>query len=292
MFRDDALKDRVVLITGGGSGLGLSMAQRFVGLGARVFLVGRSQERLDAARATFGNDSVSAGASRGTRNESVATHAADIRDPAAVKGAVAAALLRFGRIDALVNNAAGNFLAATEDLSANAFDAVVRTVLYGTFNMTTEVGRHMIARGGGGVMLNIVTTYAWTGSAFVIPSAVSKAGVLALTRSLAVEWATYGIRLNAIAPGPFPTEGAWQRLLPTPDLVENARSRIPLGRFGEHAELTNLAAFLISDAAPFITGECVAIDGGEWLASGGEFNDFAQQPRDRVKTLLRGLRNL
>ncbi len=279
MLRDDALADKVIVLTGGGSGLGLSMARRFAGLGASIAIVGRTQEKLDAAAATID-----------ATGKRVSTHAADVRDADAVKTAVAAVLERFGRIDVLVNNAAGNFLAATEDLSPNAFDAVVKTVLYGTFNMTTEVGRHMIERGGGGAMLNIVTTYAWTGSSFVVPSAVSKAGVLAMTRSLAVEWATYGIRTNAIAPGPFPTEGAWQQLMPTKQLEESARARIPMNRFGEHDELTNLAAFLVSDAAPFINGECVTIDGGEWLASGGEFNDFAQMPREQVKSVLKAMR--
>ena len=274
------LTDKVVLVTGGGSGLGLSMSRRFAELGAHIAIAGRSAARLEEGAAAIG--------AAGTR---VTTHVADVRDAGQVARAVADAIREHGRIDVLVNNAAGNFLAATEDLSPNAFDAVVRTVLHGTFNMTTEVGRHMIERGGGGCMLNIVTTYAWTGSSFVVPSAVSKAGVLAMTRSLAVEWATYGIRLNAIAPGPFPTEGAWQRLMPTPQIEENAKNRIPLRRFGEPGELANLAAFLISDAAPFINGECVTIDGGEWLASGGEFNDFAQMPRDQVKAVLRSMRD-
>jgi NAD(P)-dependent dehydrogenase (short-subunit alcohol dehydrogenase family) len=285
MLSKDALSGKSILITGGGSGLGLSMSKRFVELGARVFIVGRSQDRLDEAVAA-----ISAVAPTSHTESVVAAHACDVRDATSVTEAVADAIAQFGRIDVLVNNAAGNFLAASEDLSPNAFDAVVRTVLYGTFNMTTEVGRHMIERGGGS-MLNIVTTYAWTGSAFVLPSAVAKAGVLAMTRSLAVEWAAYNIRMNAIAPGPFPTEGAWQRLMPTPQLEESARNRIPMHRFGEHGELANLAAFLVSDAAPFINGECVTIDGGEWLASGGEFNDFTQLPRDQVKSVLRSMRS-
>ncbi|MGH7444596.1 MAG: SDR family oxidoreductase, partial [Longimicrobiales bacterium] len=169
-------------------------------------------------------------------------------------------------------------------------NSIVQTVLYGTFHATVAVGRHMIARGRGGAILNIVTTYAWTGSAFVVPSAAAKAGVLAMTRSLAVEWAAYGVRCVAIAPGPFPTEGAFSRLMPTPDMQDMMRERIPLKRFGEPAELAELAAFLVSDAAAFITGECVTIDGGEWLASGGEFNALTQMPRLQLKDLLREVR--
>jgi NAD(P)-dependent dehydrogenase (short-subunit alcohol dehydrogenase family) len=276
VLRQDALAERVVLITGGGSGLGLSMAERFAALGARLFLVGRSAERLEQACAKIGP------ARSGW-------HAADIRDPAAVERAVTAAAERFGAVDVLVNNAAGNFLAATEDLSANAFDAVVRTVLYGTFHMTAAVGRRMIARGDGGSILNIVAAYAWTGSAFVVPSAVAKAGVLAMTRSLAVEWATYGIRVNAIAPGPFPTEGAWSRLMPA-EVERASLERVPAGRFGEPLELANLAAFLVSDAAPYITGDCITIDGGRWLTSGGEFNSLSRLPRAEAKALFARLR--
>lgn len=276
MFREDFLRDRVALVTGGGSGLGRAMAAAFIGLGARVAILGRSEDRLNDALAQLDP----------ARDRSLAV-AADVRDPAAVETAVQRVIDRFQQIDVLVNNAAGNFLAATETLSPNAFDAVVRIVLHGTFHCTTAVGRHMIGRGTGSI-LNIVTTYAWTGSAYVIPSAAAKAGVLAMTRSLAVEWAAHGIRVNAIAPGPFPTEGAWSRLMPTQELQDATLARIPAGRFGRHEELCNLAVFLVSDAAPYITGEVVTIDGAEWLASGGQFSPIRLlDPESRARLFER-----
>jgi NAD(P)-dependent dehydrogenase (short-subunit alcohol dehydrogenase family) len=282
MFAKDTLAGKTIIITGGGSGLGLSMAKDVAALGARVVIAGRNEERLREAAKSVAE----AGRPAGGAALAVPT---DVRDVDQVKFLVARAVGEYGQVDGLVNNAAGNFLCAAEDLSPNGFDAVVKIVLYGTVNCTLEVGRHLLERKAPGSIVSIVTTYAWTGSAFVLPSACAKAGVLAMTRSLAVEWAHAGIRLNAIAPGPFPTEGAWKALVPPP-LEEEARKRVPLGRFGEHGELTNLVAFLLSDMARFQTGDCVAIDGGEWLAHGGTFNSYTRGPRDQVKQMLKAMR--
>ena len=214
----------------------------------------------------------------------------DVRDPDAVKRAFDTAEAQIGPANQLINNAAGNFLSATEELSPNAFNAVVQIVLYGTFHCTAELGRRLIARGQKGEILAITTTYAATGSAFVVPSAAAKAGVRAIVKSLAVEWATYGIRLNAIAPGPFPTEGAFSRLLPGSDLERQALARVPARRFGEHQELTNLVAYLMSDASPYQTGDEVTIDGGEALFSGQQFAGLAHLDRARAKEMMAAIR--
>jgi NAD(P)-dependent dehydrogenase (short-subunit alcohol dehydrogenase family) len=186
---------------------------------------------------------------------------------------------KFGSVHGVLNNAAGNFISPTERLSHRAFDIVVDIVLKGTYYTTLAAGKNWIEKKQPGVFLNIVTTYAWTGSGYVVPSACGKAGVLALTRSLAVEWAKYNIRSNAIAPGPFPTEGAWSRLLPG-ELVKkfDPASRIPLKRVGEHQELANLAAYLMSDYSAYVNGEVITIDGGEWLRNGGEFSHLEEIP--------------
>ena len=280
MFQKDLLNGRTTMITGGGTGLGRAMALRFAELGANVFLVGRRESPL---RETA--DDIRA---KGVRAAHVS---ADIRDFAAVEQAIATAEKELGAVDTLVNNAAGNFIARTEKLSLNAFNAVVGIVLQGTFHCTLALGRKWIAARQPGTILNIVTTYADAncGSGFVVPSACAKSGVLAMTRSLAIEWARYGIRLNAIAPGPFPTEGAFSRLLPTREFEEQTRNRHPLKRFGRPEELANLATYLVSNQAGYINGECVVIDGGEWLRGAGEFNAFTELP-DRVWEALEAAR--
>lgn len=275
MFLPDLLKGKRIVITGGGTGLGRGMAERFLGLGANVVICGRREEVLKETAAEL------ARAAPGR----ITPFPLDIRDPDAVEAAVAA-LWADGPLDALVNNAAGNILSRTEDLSHRAMDAVMAIVLHGAAYMTLACGKHWIKAGRPGNVLSIVTTYAWTGSAYVVPSAMAKAGVLAMTRSLAVEWGPKNIRLNAIAPGPFPTEGAWSRLVPRADLEEAWRKRIPLGRFGRHEELTDLAAYLLCDRSGYITGEVVTIDGGEWLKGAGQFN-FAEVLTDEDWTAFR-----
>jgi NAD(P)-dependent dehydrogenase (short-subunit alcohol dehydrogenase family) len=278
-FRPDLLAGKTTVITGGGTGLGRSMALRLAGLGAQVALLGRRPEPLaeTAARIRDGGGAAAA-------------VPCDIRDSGAVRAAFDAVEREFGPANQLVNNAAGNFLCASEELSDNAFHSVVQIVLYGSFYCTRELGRRLIERGAKGEILSIVTTYCATGSAFVLPSAAAKAGVLAMTRSLAVEWAAYGIRLNAIAPGPFPTEGAFSRLMPGSDLEQQALRRIPSRRFGEHDELTNLVAYLLSEASPYQTGDLVTIDGGEALLSGQQFAGLTQVERGQAKKLMASLR--
>jgi len=278
-FRKDLLAGKTTVITGGGTGLGRSMALRLAGLGARVAVLGRRPEPL---RETAQAIRDAGGAA--------AAVPCDVRDPEAVSRAVDAVEAELGPANQLVNNAAGNFLAASEDLSANAFNAVVQIVLYGTFHCTREVGRRLIERKQGGEILSIVTSYATMGSAFVLPSACAKAGVLAMMRSLAVEWAEYGIRLNAVAPGPFPTEGAFSRLMPGSEMEKQARRRIPSRRFGEHWELTNLVAYLMSDASPYQTGDMLTIDGAEALFSGQQFAGFAHLDRAMAKELMSSLK--
>ena len=269
MFQPDLLKSKTILITGGGTGLGRSMALRFAELGANIALCGRREEVLKEASAAIRKKGAKA-----------FFKTADVRNYDQVEAVFEAAEKEFGKIDILVNNAAGNFLSPTELLSPNGFNAVVGIVLNGSFHCTLAAGRRWINQQRGGRVLSILTTYAWTGSAYVVPSACAKAGVLAMARSLAVEWGKHKIRLNAVAPGPFPTEGAWKNLVPE-GFEDKWKKKVPLGRVGRHEELANLAAFLVSDHAEYINGECVTIDGGEWLAGAGQFNMLTEMtPED------------
>jgi len=269
MFEIDLLKGKTIIITGGGTGLGKSMAVRFAELGANLVLTSRRQDVLDETSAEI-NEATGA---------KILTVAADIRSPEQVTDMVTQSVSRFKKIDGLLNNAAGNFISPTEKLSENAFKTIVDIVLLGSFNCTLNAGREMIKSGGGNI-LSIVTTYAWTGSGYVVPSASAKAGVLAMTRSLAVEWAKYNIRSNAIAPGPFPTKGAWSRLVPPGlNIEKKMKERVPMKRFGKHEELANLAAYLMADGSAYINGDVITIDGGEWLKGAGQFNALDKVPQ-------------
>lgn len=269
MLQPDSLKGKTIIVTGGGTGLGRSMGTYFLQLGAQLVITSRKLEVLEATARELEKET----------GGNVLAVACDIRKYDEVEKMLAQAEEKFGSVHGVLNNAAGNFISPTERLSHRAFDTVVDIVLKGTYNVTLAVGKRWIEKRHPGVFLNIVTTYAWTGSGYVVPSACGKAGVLALTRSLAVEWAKYKIRSNAIAPGPFPTEGAWSRLLPG-DLAKkfDPAHRVPLKRVGEHQELANLAGYLMSDYSSYINGEVITIDGGEWLRNGGEFSHLEDIP--------------
>lgn len=281
MLREKALENKVIIITGGGTGLGKAMATEFSGLGAKVVIASR---KLDVLKATAGEISSVTG-------NAVLPVKCDVTNYYDVENLLNKSVEEFGFVNVWVNNAAGNFISPTERLSHRAFDVIVNIVLKGGYNSTLCVGKYWIENKIEGTVLNIVTTYAWTGSAYVTPSAVSKAGMLALTRSLAVEWGKYGIRLNAIAPGPFPTKGAWERLLPG-DLAKkfDFKNKVPLRRVGEHKELANLAAYLVSDFSAYINGEVITIDGGEWLKGAGQFNMLELIPEslwDQIEKMVR-----
>lgn len=270
------LRDKVIVVTGGGTGLGRAMTETFVRCGARVAICGRRKEVLEETAQALGPQ--------------VRAYPCDVRDWDQVQTFLQAVVQDWGRLDAVVNNAAGNFLAASETLSPRAFRAVVDIVLVGTFHVSRWAGAYWIENRLPGHILNIVTTYTETGCAFVLPSAAAKAGVQALTLSLAYEWAPYGIRVNAIAPGPFPTEGAWSRLMPGSDFEEVYKKRLPTQRYGQPEELGALAAFLLSDLAPYLTGAVIPIDGAERL-QGAMFNYLAQvTDRETLKAAFAALR--
>jgi NAD(P)-dependent dehydrogenase (short-subunit alcohol dehydrogenase family) len=258
MFRTDLLKGKRILVTGGGTGLGKSIARRYLELGADVVVCGRRTDVLDATAQEL----------RDATGGSIEIHGCDIRDAEAIDRMMAA-IWQKAPLDVLVNNAAANFIARTDTLSPRAIDAILGIVLHGSFYCTVNVGQRWIEAGRGGTVLSVATTPAFTGSAFTAPSAAAKAGIVAMTRSLAVEWGPKGIRLNAVAPGLFPTPGAWERLYPEGSQVEDQRLSIPLRRYGDHAELANLFAYLAADESGYITGELVVIDGGRWMQGVG-----------------------
>ena len=274
MLPPDTFQDQTIVVTGGGTGLGRSMGQCLLGLGANLAICGRRREVVEQAAADMASAS----------GRQVLACSVDVRQAEQVEEMHEAVFRRFGPIHGLVNNAAGNFICPTERLSYNAFNSVVDIVLKGTYNCTLAFGRRWIADRTPAAVLNISTTYAWTGSGYVVPSAVAKAGALMLVRSLASEWGKYGIRLNAIAPGSFPTE-APGRGCPTELGDDDPRKRIPLGRYGEHSELANLAAYLLSDYSAYITGDCITIDGGSWLRGAGMFNDLERVTSEQWDTL-------
>lgn len=282
MLRDGALEGKTIVVTGGGSGLGKSMTRYFLELGAKVAITSRDLVKLESTARELEEE---------TGGTCLAVQC-DVRHYDQVEAMRDQVIGKFGKVDVLLNNAAGNFISPTERLSANAFDTIIDIVLKGTKNCTLAFGKHWIDKGQKNTnVLNIVTTYAWTGSAYVVPSATAKAGVLAMTRSLAVEWAKYGMRFNAIAPGPFPTKGAWDRLLPG-ELKEkfDLAKKVPLKRVGDHQELANLAAYLVSDFSAYLNGEVITIDGGEWLKGAGQFNLLEAIPEemwDMLEAMIR-----
>jgi NAD(P)-dependent dehydrogenase (short-subunit alcohol dehydrogenase family) len=280
-LREDSLKGKTIVITGGGTGLGRAMGTYFLKLGANLVITSRKLDVLQEAAKELEAET----------GGKVLAVACDVRNYEDVENLLKESVAHFGAVNGLVNNAAGNFISPTERLSANAFSSIIDIVLKGTVNCTLAFGKHWIDTKQAASVLNIVTTYAFTGSAYVVPSAAAKGGVISLTKSLAVEWGKYGIRHNAIAPGPFPTKGAWERLLPG-DLAEkfDFKKRVPLNRVGDHQELANLAAFLISDFSGYINGEIITIDGGEWLQGAGQFNDLKEIPDEMWDSLEEQIR--
>jgi len=280
MFQPDLLKGKRILVTGGGTGLGREMAAQYLSLGAVVHICGRRKSVLDTTAAEL----------MARHGGTVRPHAVDLRDAAAVDAMVQAIWDDGGPLDALVNNAAGNFISRTEDLSPRGFDAIANIVLHGTFYVTQAVGKRWIAGGHRGSVVSILVTWVWTGSPYVVPSAMSKAGLHVMTQSLAVEWARHGIRLNAIAPGPFPTEGMGARLNPGQTVEERGAAKNPMGRIGRMEEIRNLATFLVADGCDWLTGQTIALDGAAYLAGSGGFFDLRewsdadwQRARDMIK---------
>jgi len=279
MFRDGLLKGKRILVTGGGTGLGKEIAARYLELGAELWICGRRGPVLEATAKELTSK----------HGGSVRTHPVDIRDAQAVDAMVQRIWDASGPLTGLVNNAAGNFISPTKDLTPNGFNAIANIVFHGTFYVTHAVGKRWIAGGHKGSVVSILVTWVWTGSPYVVPSAMSKAGLHVMTKSLAVEWGRYGIRLNAIAPGAFPTEGAAKRLRPDGSF-EDGSARNPMRRIGQMPELQNLATFLMADGCEWLTGETIAVDGGGYLANGGSFTELdslSDSDWERMRALIK-----
>jgi NAD(P)-dependent dehydrogenase (short-subunit alcohol dehydrogenase family) len=282
MFKNDLLKNKRILVTGGGTGLGKEMATHYAEHGADIFICGRRENVLKDTAAEI----------QDKYDVKVSYESLDIRASQDVESYIQR-IFDEGPLDGLVNNAAGNFISPTKDLSHKGFDAIANIVFHGTFYMTQSVGKRWIESNHKGSIISILTTWVWTGSPYVVPSAMSKSGINAMTQSLAAEWGQYGIRVNAIAPGPFPTKGAWERLNPKGD-DESLMGDIPLGRVGEMSELQNLATFLMADGCEYLTGQTIAIDGAQYLTGGGTFSNLSKLSDDdweQMRNMIRSANN-
>ena len=282
MFKDNLLKNKIILITGGGTGLGKEMASHFAMHGAELYICGRRENVLSETAAEISE----------TYGTKVNYQTLDIRASKDVDDYIEF-IFEKGPLDGLVNNAAGNFISPTKDLSHKGFDAIANIVFHGTFYMTHSVGKRWIELGHKGSIVNILTTWIWTGSPYVVPSAMSKSGIHAMTQSLAAEWGKYGIKINGIAPGPFPTKGAWERLNPDNN-DDGMTNTVPLGRVGEMEELQNLATFLMADGCDYLTGQTIGLDGGQYLTGGGTFSQLdklSDEDWENMRKLIREANN-
>ena len=280
MFKKDLLEGKRILITGGGTGLGKEMANHFAEHGAELYICGRRENVLKETSDEISNK----------HGAKVHYQTLDIRASKDVDDYVQS-IFDEGLLDGLVNNAAGNFISPTKDLSHKGFDAIANIVFHGTFYMTHSVGKRLIEASHKASIINILTTWVWTGSPYVVPSAMSKSGINAMTKSLAAEWGKYGIKVNGIAPGPFPTKGAWERLNPDNNNDDGMMSTVPLGRVGEMIELQNLATFLMADGCDYLTGQTIGIDGAQYLTGGGTFSQLDKLSDDDWESMRKLIRD-